>query len=390
MFSSAPSSRRSRSPLGVDLANRSAAVFARAPAILLTLLALRVVVPAAAQPSAGTLFPTPFVVEHQLIQTDADGTVYYSEPVRDTYGGSWLVSERADGSRLIIDLSRRQLTEIRPADGKFWTIDFDRLARLHADLVAAEDADVQRLLDDMEAKNARLLGSRDLAADKAPEILVEEPSDPMPHARKRLLEQLPSGFKASRDARVPRQIESKLLDDPALIHLRVRVADDGWTKSLPAGVALPAGLGEPPVLDVWLDPRLRLTPAARRALKNFEQDVLGPPPARRKYMPVTPSLLIAEARDHAEGAFPVRTVRSLHARPELPDSGIGVLEDVALSLERIETFPPSLVEIPEGLRRVLHPMEMILQHAERERILRDAQQGVGDPKELERVLGGGR
>src|SRR3954468_13001252 len=87
---------------------------------LAALLALAI--PAAAGAQLGPLFPEPFRVEHHLVQDDGDGSRFVGEPVTDTYGGSWIVSQRPDGSRLIVDLVRRELTEVRTAKGVYWTV----------------------------------------------------------------------------------------------------------------------------------------------------------------------------------------------------------------------------------------------------------------------------
>jgi hypothetical protein len=42
------------------------------------------------------LFPTPFLVEHRVVQTDADGGTFATPPVTDYYGGSWIVSVRPE------------------------------------------------------------------------------------------------------------------------------------------------------------------------------------------------------------------------------------------------------------------------------------------------------
>src|SRR3954452_3858151 len=104
--------------------------------LLAALLVLAIPISAGAQP--GPLFPEPFRVEHHLVQDDGDGSRFVGEPVTDTYGGSWIVSQRPDGSRLIIDLVRRELTEVRTAKGVYWTVSFDRLAELQARLRAAQ------------------------------------------------------------------------------------------------------------------------------------------------------------------------------------------------------------------------------------------------------------
>ena len=67
--------------------------------LLLTAASLGPVSYAAAQDAAGPVFPQPFLVEHQVVQTLPDGDLFATEPVTDYYGGSWIVSQRTDGSR---------------------------------------------------------------------------------------------------------------------------------------------------------------------------------------------------------------------------------------------------------------------------------------------------
>ena len=83
-----------------------------------------------AQQAAGGLFPRPFLVEHQVVVTEADGSSFTTDPVVDHYGGSMIVSLRTDGSRLIVDFARRELTEIRPETATYTVISFDRMAQL--------------------------------------------------------------------------------------------------------------------------------------------------------------------------------------------------------------------------------------------------------------------
>ncbi len=63
-------------------------------------------------PGGSALFARPFVVEHRIVQTDPDGSVFETPPVTDTYGGSWIVSSRPDGSRVIVDFARREITTV--------------------------------------------------------------------------------------------------------------------------------------------------------------------------------------------------------------------------------------------------------------------------------------
>ena len=116
-----------------------------------------------AAPSAGgaALFPAPFAVEHGVVQTDADGTRFASEPVTDYYGGSWIVSVRPDGSRLVVDLARRELTEIRPDRSTYSVLSFSRFAELKARLGRAE----------------RAPGAQDAAAEARP-AGGEQPAEP--------------------------------------------------------------------------------------------------------------------------------------------------------------------------------------------------------------------
>ena len=88
--------------------------------------------PRLAGAQAGSLFPQPFQVRHHLVQDDGDGSRFASDTVTDTYGGSWIISERPDGSRLVVDLTRREVTGIQPDKGTYWTVSFDRLGELPA------------------------------------------------------------------------------------------------------------------------------------------------------------------------------------------------------------------------------------------------------------------
>jgi hypothetical protein len=244
---------------------------------------------AAAQ--TGPLFPEPFRVEHHLVQDDGDGSPFVGEPVTDTYGGSWIVSQRPDGSRLIVDLARRELTEVRPGKGEYWTVSFDRFAELQAQLRAAQ---VTRVEPEAAEKKA-----------------ADTPAEP---------EELVVTELAVEKARGGTSAEA-----PGVRRLAVSA------KGKPDGQAM----------EVWVDPSVRLTPNALEALDSFEARLAGP-------------RQLAAARKFAQGAFAVRT-----ARPAGPE-GIGRIEDVTTKLERLERFPSELAEIPEGLKRVPHPLEAVV------------------------------
>ena len=270
------------------------------PALLGLALAISLADTAGAQ--TGPLFPEPFRVEHHLVQDDGDGNRFTSEPVVDTYGGSWIVSQRPDGSRLIVDLERREMTEVRTADGTYWTVSFDRFAELQARLRAAHG-----IPDAAPQKKAAA------SASTGP-IVTEAPAD-------------------LRNA-------SALASKPGVRHLRV------------------ARQGEGSAMDVWVDPSLRLTPGALAALDALDAATSG----RRE--DASPGRLLGAARLHAAGAIPVRTVRPL--------SSVGQIEDVATRLDRLERFPGELAQVPEGLRRVPHPLEATVRFLEEDRKLNAA------------------
>lgn len=250
----------------------------------------------AAGAQTGPLFPEPFQVEHHLVQDDGDGNRFTGESVVDTYGGSWIVSQRPDGSRLIVDLERREITEVRPADGTYATVSFDRFAELQARLRAAQG--LGKPEETEEPKKATAAASV---------VVTEAPAD-------------------LRSA-------SGLSSRPGVRRLRVQG-------------------GASAALEVWVDPSVRLTPAALAAVDALESAASG----RRED---APGRLLSAARSHAGGAVPVRTVRPLAAS--------GQVEDVTTRLDRLERFPGELVQIPEGLRRVPHPLEAAVRFLEEDR-----------------------
>lgn len=289
------------------------------PAPLAVAAVLAVGSPAAAQTGPGPLFPEPFRVAHHIVQEDGDGTRFVGEPVVDTYGGSWIVSERPDGSRLVVDLARRELFEVRADKGTYWTVSFDRFAELQARLRAAQG----------------LAGGPGESPERAPERRAAAPPEPPELAVTAVAGEAGDGRRSA---------SASLADRPGIQRLRVTRKDAGPGKTAAAA----------PLLDVWVDPSLRLTPAALGAVSSLEAVLAGPDAAGA----VSPGRTLAAARAHAGGAFPVRTVRPLAAAP-----GARV-EDVATKVERLERFPSELAEVPEGLRRVPHPLEEVVRFLE--------------------------
>ena len=290
---------------------------------------------AAAQPGSGPLFPEPFRVEHHLVQEDGDGSRFVGEPVVDTYGGSWVVSQRPDGSRLIVDLVRRELTEVRTEKGTYWTVSFDRFAELQKRLQAAQ---VTRAAEKAVEKMAVTSGSRQQGEPAAAELVVTEVR----------------GAEGERGARQAKAGSTAgVADRPGVRHLRVAVK----------------GEASEGAFEVWVDPSVRLTPAALNAVGGFESIF------SEKSAAATPGRALAAARAHASGALPVRTVRPVA-------TGTGYVEDASTKVERLERFPSELVEIPEGLKRVPHPLEAAVrfleEDAERNLLMSGAKREDGD------------
>jgi hypothetical protein len=314
------------------------------------LAALAVAGGAAAQ--GGALFPEPFVVEHHLVQVDDDGTRFESEPVTDYYGGTWIVSVRGDGSRAIVDLARREITEVRPEQGTWWTVSFDRLAELRERLYLAENPHLSPAAATPAGEPGRAAAAA-RAAEPA-ELVIEEL--PVAGAVRDAARAAGAGPAAGGEA------PGAARPEPSL---RLRVVPADRAEDPRAGV------------EVWLDGRVRLRPAALEAIAAFETGVLAEPRAARRALEAgeesgagrvsqassaRPSggvgRQIAAARQHAAGAVAVRTVRTLGSARG--GSAASRLEDVATRLERIDELPRELVAIPEGLRRVPHPLEAVV------------------------------
>jgi hypothetical protein len=294
----------------------------RAAALLALLAAPVATAPVAAQ--AGALFPEPFVVEHHLVQTDGDGGRFETEAVTDYYGGSWIVSVRPDGSRVVVDLARREVTEVRSDRGTYWTASFDRLADL-AERAARADRRARPA-----AKEADPGAATGAATKAAAELVVQELPRPAPDAIG-LRRGTPNAGRPATGIQRLRVVESSRADDPE------------------AGV------------EVWLDPTIRLRPAALRALAAFEATLDGSRDGDEPTAPV--ARYLAAAREHAGGAMPVRTVRTLATGPATARVR---LEDVASRLEPVADFPEELAAVPEGLRRVPHPLEAVVAFLEAE------------------------
>jgi hypothetical protein len=270
----------------------------------------------------GGLFPDSFVVEHRIIQTDADGSVFTTEPVRDTYVGSRIVSERADGSRLIIDFARRELTEVRTAEGRYTVIGFDRMAQLLRELHAIEHG-VQPSIEKSAGRG------------EPPRFRVIE-AKPEPRTK-------------------GARISQSLADQNGVKHLRVlqQTRDSGADLT---------------VADVWFDPRFGLGSRGRAALDEFEAEVLS-----AANPGAVGARALAAARNEAGGAVPIHSLRPLVAGN--PDAG--TIEDVASRVEEVATVSPDLLTVPDGFQRVAHPLELMVAHARSEAELNRRMSGGG-------------
>lgn len=255
-------------------------------------------------------FPVPFVVEHHVIDGSL-GSPVAGETVRDSYGGNFLVSERPDGTRTIVDLARHEVTEVRPKEGTYWSLSFSRFAELHRRLEEAESTG--------EGEKRRAQGSGERPAIRI-EVITEATSP------------------ASRGA----------LSAAAASGKRLRASAEGG-----------------PSLDVWLDESgPRLSPEAIAALAEFERAVLGTTDGS-----VGPADLLEATRKREGGALAVRTRRIVSRAPGSRDDG-PVLETVVTKAAPVASLSPDLVKVPEGLRRIPSPLELVVSWAEDEAALR--------------------
>ncbi len=302
---------------------------------------------------SGLLFSEAFRVEHHLEQMDESGDRMISEAVLDTYGGSWIVSERPDGSRMIVDFSRREVTEIRPQRSAFWTVSFDRLGELHRRLAAAEG--LTPAGRDSSGLSTAATGTRltrgssrrgtsgSLDGSAAPEV----------------------GKIVVREARLTAGVQARPIGATAGVSrspLGARgLASRPGTRHLVA-VERKAEGAERELLEAWLDPTLKLSRRARTAIASLDaalggSEVRGP----------TPAGCLAAIRDHAGGALVVATSRSL---APAASASAARLEDIATRVERLDAFPQTLLEIPEGYLRIPHPLEAAARYLEEDAELR--------------------
>jgi hypothetical protein len=362
----------------------------RAPVTTLVAALLAAALPLApAEGQTGSLFPEPFRVEHHAEIDHGDGEVFVGDTVVDTYGGSWIVSERSDGRRLILDLARRELTEVRPSSGTYSTLAFGRLAevserlRLAQGLLRPEDLRPDDAASTASSERAAAgRGRRDAGSGAAG---TDDPA-----AAELVVVDVAGGSTAGGASRTTPNagpVTGLSGAGGTLRHLRVTRRDG----------AAPAA-----ALEVWVDPSLRLTPAALEALESFEAEVLGVRldhagaagagtdiASAARELATAPGRFLAAARRQSGGAFPVRTVRPLVSTPdraalagveETPAAGrrsrltttaeprpLGSVADVVTRLERLDRFPSELLQIPDGLRRVPHPLEVTASYLEDER-----------------------
>lgn len=288
------------------------------------------------------LFPQPFAVEHRLVQVDQDGR-FEGDQVVDTYLRSSIVSERPDGSRLVIDLVRREMTEIRPQDGVYWSIDFDRFAALRARLAQIAGPKPK----ESPSSSAVLLKAAGTAAAPAaePAFEVEEVL---------AMESGTSGSFAAPD----RELRTK--------------SASGEGSLLPVSqrhfVVKTSGQ-ESAAIEVWVDPARRFSPAASAALARFEADAFTAPSRESSGPPLAKAL--AAVRSQSGAALALRTVRPLF----LGSRQVGTLATEVLAVRNLDSVDEAKLRVPEGLRRRPHPLELALQQLEQEERINDALAG---------------
>ncbi len=292
--------------------------------VSLVLMALAAA-PLCAQQTSGGLFPEPFLVEHAVTVTEPGGGSFTSEPVVDHFGGSMIVSVRPDGSPLIIDFPRREVTEIKLSSATYTVITFDRFAQL----------------------------SREYQSLEGPPA-VNSTGEDTPEIEFQVSEINPAGSTKMATAKAL-STSGGVLDRHGLRRIEVAVATDGESAAEPA-------------LEAWVDSNHRFSPRAMDAIEDFELEVLG---ASAEESGLVPLKAVAMARRHADGAVPLFT-----ARPTL--QGGGLIEDVATRIETLDALQIELVSIPEGFSRTAHPLEMMVAHAHREAELRTLMSGSAE------------
>jgi hypothetical protein len=282
----------------------------------------------------GELFSRPFMVRHRIVQTNAtSGAETATDPVTDYYGGSWIVSVHADGSRVILDFARREVSDIEPARGTYSVLSFDRLSELRRTIAAHRQA----------ARTVHSSATESLARPTAPE-------DSAVSLR---IEGLPAVADSATRTKAGIKASVAAVDHPGVQRLRV-----SWRRESGAGEQRPTP-GPAPSLEVWLDPAVKLEPAAIAALERFGSRVIGGGSVDK----CLPAAAVAAAERHTGGAFPVRTIRS-----SIDAGGLAPVsrQDLVERIEPLAVFPLDLLKVPEGYRRVPHPLEAVAAFLERE------------------------
>jgi hypothetical protein len=262
-------------------------------------------------------------VEHQTVQSSAAGVESVSDPVTDYYVGSAIVSVRADESRLIVDFSRREVTEIRSRAGTWSTISFGRMGELRRRLAEAEGA----ISSSGPSRGASAGQSASGDRNPAGSLVVE----PMPEV----------------DRARTSAVESPVLRRGSIRALAL-FADEKEKRA------------RRPALELWTDSEVRLGAEALAALADFEGGALGAIGATSR----APLLarLMAEGRSRSSGGFVVRSRRPVGSGPAAT-----WVEDLVTRLDSNGvSVPPGLLEVPEGFVRVPHPLEGMVGWAEEE------------------------
>lgn len=258
----------------------------------------------------GALFPQPFKVVHQLVHTDPDGGAFPAPPTTDLYTGNWLVSQRPDGSRLLVDLARREIFEVDPARSAYWSLSFDRLRELREEVTRLDVVGPRA-----GARKSPTAPDAAAGDDRRPAVRVEEVG---------IAEATAAAPSVQGDGAAPATTVGAR---------RFRASRTGTAAASPP-------------TEVWLSTRVRLSPRAGEALARFEEDVLG--------TDGEPSL-VAAVRRQVPDALPVRTLRRLGTAAE----PAGAIETIALEVTPVAAVPAELLAVPEGYRRVPHPLETL-------------------------------
>ena len=286
---------------------------ARCCAVLLMLWPIT----APTQAQNGPLFPEPFRVEHHLEESSADSEHHVSASVTDTYGGSFLVSERVDGSRLILDFGRHEILGVDPAKGTYWVVSIDRLADLQHRLAAIEG-------DPQAEADASERGRLGAARAKPQALVVEEVR----------------GLGAAGSG------QAGLAGRTDILHFRAVDPSKGRLERAP--------------LEASFDPSVRLTSPAAAALDDLAARLAGAKPDE-------PSAAALESmRRQAGNALAVRTSRAALLPPGGDGNDDARVDDITTRVERLEIFPAELLVIPDGFRRVAHPLEAAIRYLEQD------------------------